>query len=306
MTRRSFLVALAAAPPKRVDPGAKIPVRIAAWMEPPDVELQPSGFLVKIDGAEARVINCLGPDADLLLIVILDFTGDLTLVDAARKAFADALELLPPKAHVGLMRAQDGLQVLVDPTPDRGRLREAITNLPVSGKAALLETVETGLRVGDAILTKTAPRVALLYLTDSDVHNYREDFTNPVINSSDSRDLSRRFPEQLVREKIFKLQNSAQAAETPLFIAHLDYRSDRLNEAYQSGLMELATTTGGLAVFCRSVPEIPEAVKKLIRTIASHWSLKVEVPGAAKMIQVEASNSGRLLRSRPRLALHAK
>jgi hypothetical protein len=56
-----------------------------------------------------------------------------------------------------------------------------------------------------------------------------------VINWSDSRDLSRRFrraragPDRGLDAKLSMRQ-------TPLFIVHLEYRPDRLNEAYQNGL----------------------------------------------------------------------
>lgn len=280
---------------------------MAVWAESPDPELSPRDFVVKVDGAPARILGCRGRVDDLMIIVILDLTGDLTLVEAARRAFASALEALPARTHVALMRAQDGLRVLVDPTPDRARLRQAIDELPVSGHAGLLETFETALRLADAVLTKTAPRLAVLYLTDSNVQNYREDFTNPVINSSDSRDLSRRFPEGLVREKISRLQDYAQSAETPLFIVHLDYRSDRLNEAYQSGLMEIASTTGGAAFFCRSASDIPETISKAMRIIASHWSVEVELPPELpKLVQIQVENNTHALRSRTRLAPRAR
>ena len=277
--------------------------RLAVWTDATDSELSPRDFVVKLEGSPARILGQRGPSDDLMLVVILDLTGALTLVDAARQALTASLDALPETAHVAIMRAQDGLKVLVDPTPDREKLKEAIEQLPVSGHAGLLETVETALRLGDGILTKTTPRLGLVYLTDSNVYNYREDFTNPVINSSDSRDLSRRFPEGLVREKISKLQNRAQGSETPLFIVHLDYRNDRVNEAYQTGLMELASTTGGTAAFCRSVSEIPETVSRIMRIIASHWSIEIELPAELpKLVQIQVENNGQPLHWRARLA----
>ena len=72
----------------------------------------------------------------------------------------------------------------------------------MSGKAGLLTTVDVIGRIADSMLKKSPVRVAILYITDGDVRNYREDFTNPVINSSDFNDMSRRFPETLVQEKI--------------------------------------------------------------------------------------------------------
>src|SRR5262245_44138684 len=116
------------------------------------------------------------------------------------------------------MRAQDGLAVIADPSHDRIASAAAIRALPVSGKAGLLDTVETAAGIADAVLAKALVRVAVLYVTDSDVRNYREDFSNPVINSSDSHDLSRRFPEGLVQERITRLEQRLASMQTPLFI----------------------------------------------------------------------------------------
>ena len=46
--------------------------------------------------------------------------------------------------------------------------------------------------------------------------------------------------------------------QAPLFVVHLRYRGDRLGEAYQNGLKQLAEVTGGTAIFCRSSEEIAE------------------------------------------------
>ena len=54
------------------------------------------------------------------------------------------------------------------------------------------------------MVRKTYVRSAVLYITDSNIYNYREDYTNPVINYSDRGDLSRRFPEGLVREQVLR------------------------------------------------------------------------------------------------------
>ena len=42
-------------------------------------------------------------------------------------------------------------------------------------------------------MRKSPVRVSVLYITDRNIYNYREDYTNPVINGSDPHDLSRVF-----------------------------------------------------------------------------------------------------------------
>jgi hypothetical protein len=205
-----------------------------------------------------------------MLLVVLDLAGDLSLVDPAREALIDGIRKLPANTYVGLLRAQDGLRVLVDPGPNREPVLEAIRGLSISGHAALLDTVETAAQLGDNILSKAKVRLAVLYVTDSSIANYREDYTNPVVNASDSRDMSRRFPEGLVKEKIQQLHARLKESSSPLFVVHLNYQNDRLSDAYQTGLLELATATGGGAEFCRSVADIPDTIARMLASIVEH------------------------------------
>ncbi len=276
MAAAGCCLALLAAPP------AKMParqIRVPVWVDAKAADpLDGKDLHAKLGGADSRVLDVKGPSDFLMLLVVLDVVGDLSRVEPAKDALVAGISKLPPKVYVGVLRAQDGLKVLVDPTADRGAVTEAIQNLPVSGKAGLLETVETAEQLGDSILTKTAVRVAVLYVTDSEIENYREDYTNPVINSSDTHDLSRRFPETLIQEKFSKLNTVLAARQTPLFILHLRYRNDRLGEAYQNGLKQAADLTGGSATFCRSSGEIPEAMQQMLELISSHYSVTLAVP----------------------------
>ena len=255
-------------------------IRIPVWLDAPaGRELAAKDFQATIDGAAARVLDVRCPDDDLILLLVLDLSsGDLTLVDPAKDTLVGAIRALPPTTYVGLLRAQDGLQVLLDPTADRDAIDASIGLQTLSGKTGLLATVDTIAGIADSMLKKSAARVAVLYVTDGDVRNYREDFTNPVINDSDAHDLSRRFPETLVREKIAKLDARLAALQAPVFIVDLNLYTDRLNEAYRNGLKELAETTGGAAFFSRSTTEIPEAIRKSFEVVASHYSLTLSLP----------------------------
>lgn len=293
-----------AAPPPARQELLRVPVWIAAGDSGDAGQIAAKDFNARVDGAAAPVIAARGPADDLVVLVVLDWTEDLALVDTARDAVIAQIEKLPPNARVALMRSQDGLQVLSDPTSDRAALANAIRAVPVSGKAGFLDTIEVAARIADSILAKAAVRVGLVYITDSDIYNYREDFANPVINSSDQHDMSRRFPEGLVREKVTKLQNKLAGFETPLFIVHLAYRSDRLNEAYQGGIMQLAAASGGAGAFCRSRAEIPDAVAGAFTSIASHYSLVLRMPERpSKILQVEVGNEGHTLTYRNRFVI---
>ncbi len=297
-----------AAPPAGVTP---VRVRIPAWLDgDPGRELAATDFHATIDGAESHILALQCPDDDLVLLLVLDLSsGDLTVVDPAKATVLDEIRKLPPKTLVGLLRSSDGLHVSEDPTADRGVIAGEIAVPALTGKTGLLSSIDAMARIGDAMLTKSAVRVAILYITDGDVRNYREDFTNPVINSSDSHDLSRRFPEALVQEKIAKLDALLAARETPIFIADLNQRADRLNQAYHNGLKQLAETTGGADFFARSITEIPAAIHKSFETVQSHYSLTLAVPDRASsriQIHLTGPDGQRPLSYRTRLSLRAR
>ena len=277
-------------------------LRVAAPEQDPPLDR--AAFKATLDGNPAKVLSVRGPKDDLVLLVVLDLTGDQTLIDTARGALTARLGALAMNHWVALLKSQDVLQVAQDPTPDREKIAAAISEYAATGKAGLLTTIESAAAIGDSLLTRSNVRVAVLYVTDSNIYNYREDFTNPVINSSDSQDLSRRFPDQLIREKMQKLSDSLASSETPLFFVHLNYFSDPINEAYQRGLMQLAEESGGIGAFCRSRGEIPEAVDKIVSAAATHWSVAVELRGAkARTATVDLLNGDRDVPNRARFSL---
>jgi len=281
-------------------------IRVPLWPENGEA-VKAGGLVAKVNGEPARILRLKGPSDDLLLLLILDLTGDLSEIDLAREALANTIAELPGNVYIGVMRAQEGLRVLADPTNDRERVIQVIRNLAVSGTPGLLETIETAAELADSILKKAPVRIAICYVTDSDVRDYREDFTNPVINWSDRGDLSRRFPEGLIKDRMSKLQAKLSSRNTPIFVVHLEYRSDRLNEAYQSGLLELTAITGGTARFCRTNSEIATAIEETLRMIAAHYSLDLLVAsrgGGSAEIALE-SDAGPL-RYRRRVYLRKK
>jgi hypothetical protein len=282
--------ALAASPAAKAQ---RVQIRVPFWAD--SSEWKPADLTARLDGSPAQIAGIHGPSEGLMLLVVFDVVGDVARVDPARESLIAAMEKAPPSVYVGLLRAQDGLRVLMDPTGDRQAMADAIRAIPVSGRPGLLDTIEQAAELADSVLAKTTVRMAVLYITDSDIYSYRDDYTNPVINSSDSRDLSRRFPEGLVREKISKIESRISALDAPLFIAHLAYAPDRLNEAYQTGLLQLAQVTGGSAVFCRSPADVNDAVGQMFMRIANHWAVDVRLPDRPlKSVQVQLEGASGL------------
>jgi hypothetical protein len=314
--RRSFLATLAplvaargnaapappkAAPSKSAAPAARR-CRVTAWLgEPP---LQASDIQATVEGHAARVVALRPPTSPLLLQLVMDLTGDPALIEPARNALKTEIAALPPTTWVSLLRAQDGLAVLADPAPGRDALLTQLDALQTTGRAGLLEAVVPASGLAERILRRSAVRSAVLFLTDSNIYNYREDYTNPVINPSDSRDLSRRFPEALVREKTAKLAAALNTASVPIFIQHLAWLRDRLNEAYQAGLQQIAEATGGAAAFSRAPGDIGGDITQMFAKINTHWAVDLELPPAIHgTYSVQLAVAGREIQYRAKFTL---
>jgi hypothetical protein len=279
-------------------------VRIPVWA-PGTPTLDISELHATVDGTPAEIVRLQDPSQDLLLLLVLDLVDDINRIDLARNALEASLAELPDDTYVGILRAQDGLQVLLDPTNDIDEVNSVIENFTIQGTPGLLETVETASELADTILSSEPVRIAICYITDSNINDYREDFSNPVINRSDRGDMSRRFRDGLVRERISKLAGALASHQAPIFVVHLNYQSDTLNEAYQNGLMQIASTTAGRAVFCRSNNEIAPAIDDMLQTIADHYSLDLLIsgtPGSNVQISLDAGSVPLNYRTRYRIS----
>jgi hypothetical protein len=165
----------------------------------------------------------------------------------------------------------------------------------------LLETISSAAALADAVLRSARVRSAVLYVTDGLITQYRQDYTNPVVNSSDANDMSRRFPEGLVKEKIRQLKEELAATLVPVFIVHLNFQSDRLNEAYQIGLLDLAASSGGEASFCRTPSDVAPAIEKAFARIAQLQTVEFDArPGKSRQLDLLLSAPGRTLQHRSR------
>ena len=248
---------------------------VPLWVDPADPNVAATNLSAFINNQPVPIAKLLRPDSDLMILMVLDLTGDLALVQPAKESLVAELAKLPPNVWVGLLHAQGGLTVLADPTGDHAAVSTFIQSLPISGKSGLWDTVEQVETLADDLLHKADVRVAVLYITDSDVTNYSEDLTNPVINSSDPHDLSRKFPDSLIRERASRLERQLSHTSAPLFVLHLQYRPSGLNQSYQSALGSLAEGTAGFAAFCRSSGGIPQEIANMFSYIRSSYFLKL-------------------------------
>ena len=253
-------------------PAAAEVLKTPVWSEAP-----PHAFVVLIDGEPVPVRSVQTPDDELVLLLVMDVVKRADRVDAAREAVVRKLTELGPKYYAGVLSAQDGLEVTQDPTRGRGRLRRKLKELDVRGVPGLLDVVEQASQIADRTQISTDVRLAVLFLTDGEIEDYRGDYTIPVVNPSDQRDLSRRFGSQLILERIRSIVDVLESAQVPLFFLHLARQYDDLNEVYQNGISEFARITGGTALFAQGLQEVPALVNQILDEIAGHSVVSIEL-----------------------------
>ncbi len=263
-------------------------VQVPVWA-PAGALISAGSLSASVDGTPSEILGVHAPADDLMLLVVLDLTDDLAAVEQARAALLTRVQSMAPNHYIGVLSAQNGLRVLTEPTADRDVAATAIRSQKVGGRAGLLETIEQAAQIGSAVISKSGVRLAVLYLTDSDVNNYREGLNNPTINSSDSGDVSRRA-DSLIRERVSRMVASLTKTQAPIFIAHLTYHTDSLNVTYQIGLFSLAEATDGTTTVARSLSEIPTVVNNTVDHILGHYSVTVAVPGSSKKVDVSLAN----------------
>lgn len=261
-------------------------LKIPVWVEEADGkfwnEAKRQTFKVFVEEKEVPIKSFQGPRNSTILLMVFDTVASLARVDQVRAELSEAIKGLPENYWIGLLRAQDELSVIHEPTSDRESLVKKIQTAPVAGKAGLLDTLEPVSRLATGMLQKAGVRLCVLYVTDSAIGNYRADYLNPVINSSDAGDLSRRFSDRAVQERMSRLVESLAEFTAPVFILHLEHRSDTLNLAYQSGLERIAAVSGGSAIFCRTADEIKPSLDRLLARIQSVYFLGIDAPNTKR------------------------
>ncbi len=257
-------------------------LRATAWVDDssgrPLESLEAGDFTAELNETPTPVKALLGPGDPLVLLLVLDMVGDLNRIDVAREAISNHIENMGEEWYVALLQAQDGLLTLQDPTQNRRQLVDELMAASVSGFPGLLDSVEQVASLGDKMLARAGVRVAVLYITDGSISEYRGDYVNTVVNPSDSGDLSRRFRDRLIQEKIASLDGSLQAYSPPLFFVHLEERQNSQDVAYQNGISQFATTTGGGYWISRSLSDVPNLLNQALGRIDSHYSLTLDAP----------------------------
>jgi hypothetical protein len=272
--------------------------RIPVWVEQEGQfwkQGRRDGFRLLLNDEELPVQSFQGPESPTVLLLVFDTVVDLARVDQVRVGLQNRLRELPENHWVGVLRSQDGLRALLEPTADRERLVETIRSVQVNGRAGLLDTLVPVANLASRILTGSAVRVFVLYITDSGIANYRADYLNPVINASDAGDLSRRFSDRAVQEQVSRIGQSLARFAIPFFVLHLEYRPDALNLAYQSGLERIAAEKGGQMLLCRTVDEIAPSLDLMLNRLLAGYYLGTKWPEKGRgpwKVKVELRDRG--------------
>jgi hypothetical protein len=260
-------------------------VRTAHGEEAPPIGIR--AITAEVRGRKIPPDFLLGPKSDLFLLIGLDLTGDAATAADAKDALASEIDKLGDQVYVSILNCQDELRVVQEPTRNREQSLQAVQSVAAIGKPGLLNCVERVESIADAILARSAVRVGVLFISDADVQNYRQDLTNPVINSSDPNDISRRFPEQLVQDAMAALSRRMASSLAPLDIVQLNYLTDRWNEAYYDGLRAIAGNTLGEVQSCATRAAISGSIEQSIARLIEHYSLRVTVPVHGDSVAVE-------------------
>jgi hypothetical protein len=227
---------------------------------------------------QLKISSFRKPDSPMLLFIAFDTVGDIAIINQARVALGEHLRQLAPNYWVGLILAQEEIVVLQDPTPDREIVQQKIASLTQIGKAGLLESIQSVADFTTGILLHSDVRVAVIFITDSDIGNYRADYLNPPVNASDSRDLSRRFAGRALQERISRMTLALSKFQAPVFIVHIDPGRDPLNRAYQNGLKQFAEALGGQLFLSKTVADIPAVMQEGFQWAQNFYLLGFDVP----------------------------
>lgn len=156
---------------------AKIPVFATDADATPVEPHQAEDFRLTQDGRPVSVTEFLEADSPLLLILALDTTGDRTYIDAVRESLTEFTRTLPANIQIMVLTINDGVKPVQNNTADKELLAAAIADYAITGRPGFLENVATVAANANKIFMRHPLRVATLFITDSDIYNYRRRYS---------------------------------------------------------------------------------------------------------------------------------
>lgn len=273
----ALLASLAMNLAAKKDHNASASFRLPVWIQtngnPLRRELSANEFQINQGKLLIEPTSLQGPKSPTMLFVAMDAVGDVANITEARAAIIHEIHELGSQYWVGLISANDQIKVIQEPTPSRDLFSQKIEELTQIGKAGLLDTLLPVADLASSVLLKSDVRVAVIFITDSDIGNYKTDYLNAPVNASDSRDLSRRFAGRALQEKITRMSKAISKFQVPILIVHIAPGQDPLNRAYQNGLKQLAEIGGGKCLLTKSIGDIALTIHEAFEWAESFYLL---------------------------------
>ncbi len=251
----------------------RLPIWIHTNGNPLPRDLSANEFKINHGKLIIEPISLRGPRSPTMLFVALDAVGDVANITEARNAVIHEIHELGSQYWVGLISANEQITVIQEPTSSRDLFSEKLEQLSQIGKAGLLDTLLPVADLAASVLLKSDVRVAVIFITDSDIGNYKTDYLNAPVNASDSRDLSRRFAGRALQEKITRMSKAISKFQVPILVVHIAPGEDPLNRAYQNGLKQLAEIGGGKCLLSKSIGDIASTIHEAFEWAQSFYLL---------------------------------
>ena len=107
MTRSLFLLFAVAAWAAPVKPGPtqlRIPVCVESKQGSDDVPIEAKDFSVTLDGSPSRLVDVQRPGDALVILLVMDLAGDLTVAEPAKEATIAEIKKFPPILDVKVVK----------------------------------------------------------------------------------------------------------------------------------------------------------------------------------------------------------
>ncbi|MFN8006645.1 MAG: hypothetical protein U0V70_06440 [Terriglobia bacterium] len=267
---------------KAVDESAsfRLPVWIQTSGTTPPRMASLNEFKILQGKSPVEVTSLATPAAPTQLFIAFDTVGDVANITEARNALIREIGALGKQYRVGILSANEQVTVIQEPTASRELLAQKINGMSQIGKAGLLDNLIPVADLATAVLLHTKVRVAVIFITDSDIANYKTDYTNAPVNASDSRDLSRRFAGRALQEKITRMSKGIARFQVPIFVVHITPGEDTLNRNYQNGLKQLAEIGGGRCFLSKSIGDVSSTIHEAFAWVQGFYLIGFQLTGA--------------------------
>jgi Flp pilus assembly protein TadB/uncharacterized protein YegL len=185
------------------------------------------------------------------VIIVLDTSGSMsgTGITAARQAALSYLANLPSDVHAGLLTFSDKPRLVVTPTTNRARVRDALAQVQATGETALFDAVRAAVSALDAAQLDPSAQRRLVVLSDG------------VDTSS--------------KAALTSVADQLAADHVPADVVAFRYGSGDA-----SAVQRIATAAGGRVLTAQNAGELTAAFAAVARSFTARANIDLNVPDA--------------------------